>query len=291
MHRSRVLTVRPVGFRANDQTAATNTFQRAIAADAEGAALAEHAALVSALRAAGVDVVVVDGDPACPDACFCNNWFSVHDGAPPAVVLYPMLAPNRRAERFDLSGVVGAGHRLVDLTAAEAHGRFLEGTGSLVLDRDARVAYAAWSPRTDAALAAEWASRLGWTLVGFDAADAAGRPYYHTNVLMFLGHGLAGVCFEALPEADRARVAASLRGHELLRLTRAQVAAFSGNVLALDGVGPIWLISASGWGALDPGQRRALESRGAPLVVDLPTIESVGGGSARCLVAELTRSA
>lgn len=296
-----VLLVAPVGFGRNVETVASNTFQAELAPGAEAElatrAEAEHRALVELLSDGGVDLTLGMGDPRSPDALFCNNWFSTHPargGAPPTLVLYPMHAPNRRLERRpELVELLSEGRpRVIDLTAEEDLGRFLEGTGSLVLDRLARVAYAARSPRTDLGLARRWAEELGYRLIGFEATDEQGRPYYHTNVAMFLGHGLAGVCLDAIENpAERDEVVAALAGagHEVLPLSRAQIAAFAGNGLALrsrDGA-PRWLWSSGAWAAFTPAQQAAIERRGKVLHTDLTAIETLGGGSARCLVAEL----
>lgn len=299
-----VLMIAPASFGSNPETLASNAFQgRADGEDAAGVvafARAEQAAVATALRAAGVEVLVEEDrpHPACPDAVFPNNWFSTHaDGA---LVLYPMAAPSRRAERrqdlLERLRARGGWDRTVDLTAFEGAGRALEGTGSLVLDRVAKVAWVAWSPRSDRGVAETWASALGYRLVGFTAAlpDRGGTPVpvYHTNVLLSVGEGVAVGCLDAVPDAaERARLADSLRagGRELVELGVEQVAAFAGNVLQLAtrGGGKVWALSASAWGALDARQRAALERHGGPVPVPVPTIERLGGGSVRCMLAEL----
>src|SRR5450755_4215617 len=201
-----VLMVRPASFGFNPQTAASNALQQAPQAgsEAQGLALAEFDALAKALQRAGVEVLIGrdSPQPEKPDAIFPNNWVSFHfDGT---VALYPMLAPNRRCERREdiLEQVVREGRfhvsRTVDLTHREAQGKFLEGTGSLVLDRAHRVAYASLSPRTDLDVLGEFAQLLDYELVAFEAVGADSQPVYHTNVVMAIGSGFAVVCGEAI---------------------------------------------------------------------------------------------
>lgn len=288
---ARVLLIRPAHFGANAETAATNAFQ-GVAAGSEAEILvrarAEFDGLVAALRAHGVEVVVIEDtqSPVKPDAVFPNNWVSFHPGG--RAVLYPLLAPSRRAEvRPELLGPLGYG-QVVDLRSADT----LEGTGSLVLDRRARVAYACLSPRTTPAGLARFGAALGYEIVAFHAADAEGRAIYHTNVMLSVGTRLALVCLEAIRDADeRVHVEQRLRagGHELVVLTLAQVREFAGNVLELrSGTGaPLFVLSARARAALRPEQRALVERHGTLVSADLTTIETCGGGSARCMLAEL----
>ncbi len=294
-----VLMVRPACFGFNEQTAASNEFQQRPSeiASAASQALREFDRLATALGDAGVEVIIApdDPEPPRPDAVFPNNWVSFHaDGT---VVLYPMLAPNRRLERREevIEQVRLAGRfrisRCVDLTAHERQGHFLEGTGSLVLDRAARVAYAALSPRTHLAVLGEFAQALDYTLVTFDTAGPAGTPVYHTNVLMALGRRFAVICAEAVPDdAQRAALLAALSagGREIIRIDPAQMQSFAGNLLELDGAsGALIAISRAAWNALEPAQRSALERQGAVLLADIPVLERLGGGSVRCMLAEV----
>ena len=294
-----VLMVRPARFGYNEQTAASNEFQRRIGEDdstTQRQALAEFDALTATLRAAGVQVIVAEDtpEPAKPDAVFPNNWVSFHaDGT---VVLYPMLAPNRRLEcreeiieQVRREGGFRIGRR-VDLRAHECERRFLEGTGSLILDRPARQAYACLSPRTDLNVLGEFAQLLDYTLVTFDAAGPGAIPVYHTNVLMALGREFAVLCTEALPDAaQRAAVLSLLRasGRELLELSTRQMERFAGNLLELRGYEPLIALSASAWEALDEPQRALLARHGQVLPARIPTIERLGGGSVRCMLAEI----
>jgi hypothetical protein len=296
-----VLMVRPSHFGYNPETAASNAFQQTPedvlhGRDHAAAALREFDALVLALRRAGVSVFVADdsAEPAKPDALFPNNWVSFHrDGT---VVLYPMLAVNRRAERREavIEHVWRAGGfqitRRIDLSYREAEGRYLEGTGSLVLDRVSRTAYACLSPRTDLGVLGEFGQRLDYDLVSFEALDAHSRPIYHTNVLMAVGAQFAVVCAAAIDPAQRASVLEKLRatGHEIVAISREQMGRFAGNLLELDGAnGRVIALSTTAWGSLDAGQRAALEQHAAILTVSIPTIERLGGGSVRCMLAEI----
>ncbi len=220
-----VLMVRPARFGCNPQTAPSNAFQAKAGVTAENdlqsSALREFHGLAEALERAGVEVLIAPDSeqPPKPDAIFPNNWVSFHhDGT---VALYPMLAPNRRWERRDevLEQVVRMGEfrvsRTVDLTHRESEGKYLEGTGSVVLDRVHRVAYACSSPRTDLDVLGEFAQQLDYELMTFDAVDAGGAAVYHTNVLMAIGTGFAVVCSESIVnEAHRIAVLSKLRSTE-----------------------------------------------------------------------------
>lgn len=295
-----VLMIRPVRFAGNVQTAASNRFQNLAeqrAAEAvQSAAGAEFDALVMRLRAAGVVVLVLDDtpEPHTPDSIFPNNWVSFHaDGT---VVLYPMLALNRRLERRDdvLQYLSAQGLRIsqtIDLTAHEADEKYLEGTGSLVLDRVHRMAYACVSPRTDLDVLGDFAQRLDYELVTFDAVDANGVPIYHTNVLMCIGTRFAVLCTEAIAAHEQAAVLHALRstGHEVIEISMAQMQRFAGNMLELQTPqGLCVALSQSAFDSLTESQREKLQSLAGPLVVAaIPTIETLGGGSVRCMLAEV----
>jgi hypothetical protein len=293
-----VLMVRPAAFGANPETAASNRFQQAGAtpADAE-AALREFDGFAERLEAAGVEVIVAADSPSPPkpDACFPNNWVSFHaDGS---VVLYPMMAPSRRAERREapVERVASAGFRIarrIDLSPLEARGEFLEGTGSLVLDRPNRIAYACRSPRTTPAALADFASALGYRVVAFGALGPDARPAYHTNVMMAVGEGFAVVCADSIPDArERAAVLGELErtGHAIVAIDAAEMNGFAGNLLALRSRHgePLIAGSAAAWSALAPDKRRRLEGQGALVSAAIPTIERLGGGSVRCMLAEV----
>ena len=301
----KVFMVNPASFGYNAQTAGSNVLQHPssdAAAAVAAQARAETAALCQALRSEGVRVLLADdvAPPLRPDAVFPNNWISLHsDGT---LVLYPMLAPNRRSERRavlieQLCDTLEFNPlRRVNLTTHEDAGRFLEGTGSLVLDHVGRLAYACRSARTDETLVREWARIMDYEPIVFDAADAQGLAYYHTNVLLWIGTRAALLCSEALPRADRERVCGRLRagGRELIEIDRAAVAAFAGNLLELaswdEALGDCSLLvmSARARAALDDASLRRLEgSVDTLLCVPVPTIENIGGGSVRCMLTEV----
>jgi hypothetical protein len=297
-----VMMIRPVRFAGNPQTLESNPFQARDAAvqahGAQAAAIVEFDGLASVLVAAGVRVHVFDDtrEPHTPDSIFPNNWVSFHrDGT---VVLYPMLAENRRLERReDLLESLSAAHgfrvaRVLDLSAHEGGGKFLEGTGSLVLDRTHRIAYACVSPRTDLDVLGDFAQRLDYEVVAFEAQDVGGAAIYHTNVLMCVGSRFAAICSECIRQDERAAVLDALRstGHEILDLSMEQLASFAGNMLELRTVRDELVVAMStrARDALSAAQRSLIEERaGAIIAAPIPTIEAIGGGSVRCMLAEI----
>lgn len=294
-----VLMIRPAHFGANTETAGSNFFQGVPASSADAALRAqrEFDTLAHALTTAGVRVHEYAGraDVALPDEVFPNNWLSLHaDGT---AVLYPMLTPNRRRERrpaliADLHDTHGYRvERVVDLTDLETRGEYLEGTGSLVLDRPRRIAYASLSPRTTPGALDAFGRELSYRVIAFRAVDRAGRPIYHTNVLFALGTRFAALCLRAIDEpGERATVRARLAesGHDVIELDFTQLESFAGNLLELRGAhGPVIALSATALAALDGPQRRTLERHGELVPVAIGTIESVGGGSVRCMLAEV----
>ncbi|MEO7775696.1 MAG: arginine deiminase-related protein [Steroidobacteraceae bacterium] len=293
------LLVRPAAFGFNSQTAATNCLQRGSREPAQriiDRARAESMLLAQGLREAGVAVCLAEdsAEPAKPDAVFPNNWASWHaDGT---VVLYPMLAPSRRLERRAeiLAEVERFGfvpRRLLDLTGHEAHGRYLEGTGSLVLDHVNRLAYASRSARTDEGVVREWGEAFGYEVEVFDAAGPDGAPVYHTNVLMWIGSYFAGVGTDWIAPRDRGRVLERLAqgGRRVLALDSQALLGFAGNMLELRGrdSGVLVMSECSGT-ALGEGVLAELADSGLQLLrVPVPTMETIGGGSVRCMIAEL----
>ncbi len=296
-----VLMIRPVRFESNPMTAESNRFQgrTSISADEQNAAAQqEFDGLVDALQGAGIQVVVVDDtpDPHTPDSVFPNNWISFHaDGR---VLLYPMEAPNRRTERrADIVEHIDADHafqvtEIVDLSAHEASEHFLEGTGSMVLDRVNRVAYACLSSRTQLDPLGDFAQRMDYDVVAFDAVDRHGVPIYHTNVLMNVGEQVAVICTEAIPRDDQReavleRLAGS--GHDIVDLSYDQLDAFAGNMLELrakDG-SRVTALSQRAYDSLNEDQVARLEQNGRLLVANINTIEDSAGGSVRCMLAEI----
>lgn len=294
---SRLLMIRPVCFGYNPQTASNNHFQQASGADnVQDAALAEFDAMVSLLASNGVPPLVIQdtADPETPDSIFPNNWFSSHrDGT---LVLYPMFAPNRRAERKPavvkcILEATGA-NRIIDLTFWEKEGKFLESTGSMVLDRDARTAYACLSPRTSPEVLQDFCKKMDYTAVPFHAVDRNGEPIYHTNVMMALGRSFAVLCREAFSsDAEWETVSASLQtgGKTIVEITLEQMTSYAGNMLEVEnGRGErLLLMSQSARNVLREDQLAILGKEDTLVSIPVPHIESVGGGSVRCMLAEL----
>ena len=296
-----VLMIRPVRFESNPLTAASNQFQGgtdASAAEQQRAARSEFDGLVDLLRENGVEVVVVEdtAEPHTPDSIFPNNWVSFHaDGR---VVLYPMEAENRRTERrLDVVEKLDAEYgftvrEVVDLSRHEDEGRFLEGTGSMVLDRVNRVAYACQSSRTQLDALGDFAQRMEYDVVAFDAVDRNGVPIYHTNVLMNVGEELAVICDEAITRREqREAVLQRLQGtgHEIISLTYDQLEAFAGNMLELrskDGE-RLMAMSRQAFMSLTPEQRSRLERNARVIAAPIDSIEASAGGSVRCMLAEV----
>jgi hypothetical protein len=291
-----VLLVRPASFGFNPETAASNAFANAAGEDAADAVLREFEAVAQRLSGAGVEVLVLEDapDPPKPDAIFPNNWVSFHaDGT---MVLYPMESPTRQREREPerLTALL-ADHgfdirRTVDLSHHERHGRFLEGTGSLVLDRPGRRAFANLSPRTDAHVIADFDDRMDYATLLFDARDRSGRPIYHTNVLLSLGTRFAVLCTEAVAEDYRTVLIDEIEAtrRTVIEVDFEQLKSFACNLIELEGAsGPLIAISAAARASLRPDQLKRLESFGELLAVPIPTIERVGGGSIRCMIADI----
>lgn len=295
-----VLMVRPETFYAHPETVATNPFQHQ---PTEGAAVAlaaaqrEFDAAVLTLGDAGIEVIVMEAEARAetPDALFPNNWFSTHaDGR---LLLYPMATPSRRRERRPerLRAVLASRgypvRETIDFTAMESKGVWVEGTGSMVFDRRLGTVYAVRSPRTHVEAVDQVAGCLGYRPVFFDAVDGAGLAIYHTNVLMALGERLAIFAASLVPDPrERASVLAALEasGHEHLEISAEQVRHFAGNVLFLNGIsGPVAAISQRAFASLDAPKRRQLERHASPVVCDVATIEHVGGGGIRCMLAEI----
>jgi hypothetical protein len=293
--------IRPVRFAGNEQTAASNKFQQLTSgndASAQTRALAEFNAVVRALETAGVNVHVFDDspEPHTPDSIFPNNWVSFHaDGT---VVLYPMLAENRRLERrMDVLEALSVQHefnvaRVIDLSHHESSNRFLEGTGSLVLDRVNRIAYACVSPRTDVDVLGDFSQRLDYDVVAFEACDRHGVPIYHTNVVMSVGTGFAVVCSDAIREDKRAAVLDALRagGRAVAELSFEQMENFAANVLELRASSGerVLAMSARALNSLNASQETVLREHVDRIVApDIPVIETLGGGGVRCMLAEI----
>jgi hypothetical protein len=298
---SSVLMIRPARFESNPLTAESNKFQgktSASPAEQHAAALQEFDDLVASLRGKGINVVVVDdtAEPHTPDSIFPNNWVSFHaDGR---VVLYPMEAKNRRTERrLDVVESLGSEQgfhvsEIVDLSHHESAEQYLEGTGSLVLDRVNRVAYACLSTRTQLDVLGDFAQQMDYDVVAFDAVDREGAPIYHTNVLMNVGENIAVICDESIVREDqRAAVLERLRetGHEIVNLSYDQLDAFAGNMLELRSALGQRLIAMSqqAYDSLGDSQLATLSANAEILSAPIASIESSAGGSVRCMLAEI----
>lgn len=298
---SHILMIRPVRFGFNEETAATNAFQdikhaaqtRDVAQDD---ALREFDGMVRQLRAAGVDIIVVEdtAEPYTPDSIFPNNWVSFHNNG--TVILYPMQAENRRLERrrdiLDSLEERFYINRLVDLSAFEGEGHFLEGTGSMVLDRKFKVAYACLSPRTSDEALDAFALQMNYEIVRFHAVDAKGQAIYHTNVLMCIGDLFAVVCLAAIPDPDErlmVRSTLEMSGRQLIEITLDQMAHFAGNMLEVKTKrgGKLVVMSTQAYQSLTHRQIDAIDDFATILHADLSMIEGNGGGSARCMMAEV----
>ena len=289
--------VRPVRFAFNKETAGNNHFQQENnAQDVGEKAISEFDTFVKSLRANDVDVTVVNDtpEPWTPDSLFPNNWFSSHLSG--ALVLYPMFAENRRLERkpqmLNLLRRQINHTKLIDLTHWENQNEFLEGTGSMILDRDKRVAYCCRSVRTSEKVLADFCSQMNYDAVVFDATDTQNQPIYHTNVMMCIGTQVAIICLEAIKsEEERNKVRARLQaaGKIIVDISLNQVAKFAGNMLEIKSRNgnPLMVMSASAREALTTEQERVISTYTKIISSDLKTIETNGGGSARCMIAEI----
>ncbi|MGZ5220422.1 MAG: citrulline utilization hydrolase CtlX [Chitinophagaceae bacterium] len=294
---SHLLMIKPVSFGYNAETAVNNAFQvKSGEADVQQKALKEFNDFVTVLQNNGVDVTVVEDttSPHTPDSIFPNNWVSFHhDGT---LLLYPMYAVNRRAER--------KGHVLqkvmekfsvskhIDLSIYEARNLFLEGTGSMVLDRDNRIAYACLSPRTNEQLLAEFCREMNYTPVVFNATDGNGQAIYHTNVLMCVADRYVVICLESIKDPEqRLLVSGTIRSSnkKIVAITLHQVQHFAGNMLQVenDKGEKLLVMSSQAYEALTTEQVLELRRYNRIIHSPLTTIETNGGGSARCMMAEV----
>lgn len=292
----RLLLMQPAAFGFNAETATSNAFQQTsteMAAQAQ--ALAEFQGLTRALATAEIDFEVLTDhpEPAKPDAIFLNNWFSTHAGG--KLVLYPMATPNRQAEiqAAHLQWLSGQGYTLLaDLRGLAEPGDYLEGTGSLVFDHAHGVVYVGKSVRSAATLARKAGELLGYKALLFTAHDRHKQPIYHTNVWLSVSPTLAIACFKALPDPDEAALLAALlerNGRRVIAVSLEQLAQFCCNALVVQnrkGQAKI-VLSETAWAAFTPYQQLWIAERAEPVVAAIPTIEQVGGGSVRCMLAEL----
>ena len=294
-----VLMIRPAAFGYNPITAVNNAFQRkpeSEDADIAGEALREFDSLVETVRSNGINVIVYEDtdEPWKPDAVFPNNWISIHaDGS---IITYPMFARNRQAEyREDIINDLKErfGYKEEVQFQHYREGRiFLEGTGSMVLDRVNRWCYACLSPRTDERLLNEFCKLKGYQALVFDAFDEKGVDIYHTNVMLSLGKGYAMACLECVDDEDeRAALVDNLNnnGREVIEISQAQVRKFAGNILHLqnDASEDIILCSKTAYQSLNAAQLKNLDKYGRIVQHDVSTIETYGGGGIRCMMAEV----
>lgn len=295
---STVFMVKPVRFGFNPQTAQSNAFQKkeGYGIQVQEAALREFLAYATLLRANGISIALAEDtqEPRTPDSIFPNNWFSTHEDG--TLVLYPMAAPNRREERkghfLEIIKKNFKVTRTVDLTHYEEEGLFLEGTGSMILDRENKIVYACRSPRTDMKVLDDFCTQLGYTPVTFESVDRNGQQIYHTNVMMCVGTAYAIVCLESIADPqERENVVTSLEksGKKIIEISFDQVNKFAGNMLELcNGEGKKFLVmSATARKSLTSEQNRELSKTYRLLSPQLETIETNGGGSARCMLAEI----
>jgi len=295
-----VVMISPDQFGFNPETSGSNSFQHIPSQseiDTRQSALSEFHKTVDTLNAHGIATLVLPSraDVITPDAVFPNNWFSHHQEG--ALVIYPMLAPNRRAEKQiePLKGLlaqVDIVPDVINMSSLEGFGHILEGTGSLVLDREHKVAFATESPRTTREGFDAWLNKMGYDGVFFHADDKSGSPIYHTNVVMSIGEQFAIACLDAIQDPrEKGRVADRLEalGKTIIPITTEQMGKFCGNVLQLasDRGEPKIIMSETAYNAFGAGNRQQLERFGDLVAVHIPVIEEVGGGSARCMLAEV----
>ena len=290
--------IRPINFGFNEQTAESNAFQNPDADQqiVQEKALAEFDNFVHILRDNGVDVTVIEDtpEPHTPDSIFPNNWVSFHENGD--VFLYPMQAENRRLERREdiireLEEKFKVGH-VIDLSRFEKQGQFLEGTGSMVLDRDNKIAYACLSSRTDEEVLDTFCQHAGYKPVLFNAVDQKGKAIYHTNVLMAVAQKYVVICLDGIADDEEAEAvidAISSSEKEIIAISFKQMNQFAGNMLEVynDKGESLIVMSKSAWESLDDEQKEVLSSFSRPVYADIKTIEQNGGGSARCMMAEV----
>jgi hypothetical protein len=296
---NRVLMIRPAAFGYNSETAESNAFQNQVTLSRDEVlqnALIEFDSAVEILRNVGVEVYVAQDTPfpEKPDAVFPNNWISFHSNG--ELILYPMEARNRRCERR-LELVVELQQKLnfsqvFDLSYFEEKSMFLEGTGSVVFDHENKKAYAAISSRTDAEILKELCTHLKYEPILFHAEDELGQAIYHTNVIMCVGTNFVVICLEAIAnENDRVLILEAIRqsGKEVLNISMNQLKNFAGNMLVLKNMNQeaLLVLSATAYESLNQNQLNFLSERVRLVVLPIETIETIGGGSARCMLAEI----
>lgn len=294
-----VLMIEPVAFGYNEQTAVNNYFQVQQEGNVQEKALREFNSFVEKLRSKGITVITIKDtiSPKTPDSIFPNNWVSFHrDGK---VVLYPMFAENRRLERRqDILDQIKSQFKveeIIDLSASERDNRFLEGTGSMIFDHDNKIAYGSVSLRLDEDLFRKFCAEFGFSPVVFHSYQTAGEerlPIYHTNVMMCVADKFVVICLDCIDdELEREKVIETIKnsGKELIEISEEQMQNFAGNMLQVhNNVGEKFLVmSQSAYRSLKPEQIAAITKYCEIIYSDLETIETNGGGSARCMLAEV----
>lgn len=294
-----IFLIKPANFGYNSETAKSNAFQKKVVEDSEMIArnvIHEFDQMAKKLTEKGINVMVIEDSkyPIKPDAIFPNNWGSFHsDGN---VILYPMLAKNRRMEKrnevleqilkkFDFN-------EIIDLSEYEKQNMFLEGTGSIIFDHNSKIAYACLSPRTDSDLFTKTCSILGYKPVFFNSIDKLGKEIYHTNVMMNIGNGYAVICLESIsdkPERERVKNFLKSSGKELIDISYDQMNSFCGNMIELEVPHKknILVMSQSAFNSLKSSQKNALEQYCELFPINVATIEKIGGGSVRCMISEI----
>lgn len=289
--------IRPSNFGFNEQTASNNSFQiRGFESDSNILAQNEFDQFVSILKENDIDVNIIQDslEPITPDSIFPNNWFSTHEGK--TLVLYPMFAPNRRLERkgFIIDKIKELCNitRVVDLSYFEEESKYLEGTGSMILDRDNNLLYACKSPRTNENALEEFCDQLDYDMYIFGAYDRDGKEIYHTNVMMSVCTDFVTICLDAIKDLDQREGIIELieeSGKEILEISLDQMENFAGNMLEVSSKkgDKIIVMSKRAYDSLDPDQIETITHYAKIVYSNLSTIENNGGGSARCMIAEL----
>lgn len=290
--------IRPCNFGFNPETATTNIFQKNLSLsqiEIQNRALTEFDNFVKLLSGHKISVEIFDDapTPVTPDSIFPNNWFSTHEDL---LILYPMLTSNRRNEkRKDIIEFLKKKYTIkktIDLSYYESENKFLEGTGSIVFDHKNRIGYATISSRTNKMLAEEVCELLNYKTIIFSAADFNGNEIYHTNVMMSIGDGFAIACLDSIKNSsEKKSVRTSLQksGLEIVEIIFEQMNSFCGNALELQNSGgeKILVMSENAYKAFHKDQLRTLENYAKIIYSSLDTIETIGGGSARCMMAEI----
>jgi hypothetical protein len=294
---SKILMIRPLHFGYNAETAVNNSFQmKSHTENLSEKAVQEFDHFVSVLQNNGIDVTVVEDspEPHTPDAIFPNNWISFHQSG--IYCIYPMFASNRRKERKkEVLTIIQEKfhyHQLIDLTGYESENLFLEGTGSMVLDRENRLAYASLSPRTDVRVLEDFCRRLNYQPVIFHSVNDGGLAIYHTNVMMCVADRYVVICLDSIRDPVENKIVQETitsAGKEIIAISYGQLNHFAGNMLQLenDRKEKILVMSSAAWQSLLADQKERLVQYNRIVHVSLESIETNGGGSARCMIAEL----